>query len=61
MKRRTFIKTFIAAGMLGVVGGLKVLAETRPVKKLLYAMKMKKYPGKVKNLGKLKEGKDLLG
>lgn len=51
----------MVAGALGVVGGLKVLAETRPVKKLLYAMKLKKYPGKIKPLGKLNESKDLLG
>ena len=61
MKRRTFIKTFIVTGVLGVVGGLKMLAETRPVQKLLYAVKLKKYPGKIKPLGKLKESKDLLG
>ena len=61
MKRRTFIKTCLATASIIFVGGLKTLAETKPVQKLLYAMKLKKYPGKIKPIGKLKEGKDLLG
>lgn len=61
MKRRTFIKIFIATGVLGITGGLKILAGSTPVQKIPYAVKLKKYPGKVKPLGKLTEGKDLLG
>lgn len=61
MKRRTFIKTIIATGIGGCIGGWQALAGIHTAKKILYALKIKKYPGKIKPLGKLTSGKDLLG
>jgi hypothetical protein len=61
MKRRSFIKTLTVAGSFFMVAGLKVLADVKPVKKLLYAMKIKKYPGKIKQLGKINQSDELLG
>ena len=61
MKRRSFIKALTATGSLLLVGGVKMLANSRPVEKLLYAMKIKKYPGKIKPLGKITQGDKYLG
>ena len=61
MKRRTFIKTFITTGSLVLVGGLNALAAIKPVKKILYALKLKKYPGKIKPMGKITQSDELLG
>ena len=61
MNRRTFIKNITASGSLLLLGGIKVLAKAKPVKKLLYALKLKKYPGKIKPLGKITQSDKYLG
>lgn len=61
MNRRNFIKTLTSTGSLLLIGGINVFAEVKPVKKLLYALKLKKYPGKIKPLGKLTPGDKYLG
>ena len=61
MNRRNFIKNIAVTGSLLLIGGMKAIGETKPVKKLLYALKLKKYPGKIKPLGKITESDKYLG
>lgn len=61
MNRRSFVKKSIIAGILAIAGNWQVFAERPNVRKILYALKLKKYPGKIKPLGKLTSNKDLLG
>ena len=61
MKRRNFLKTLAITSSLLLIGGIKAVAVTQPVKKLLYALKLKKYPGKIKPVGKVTKTDKYLG
>jgi hypothetical protein len=61
MKRRNFLKTLAITSSLLFIGGIKAVAVTTPVKKLLYALKLKKYPGKIKPVGKITQTDKYLG
>jgi hypothetical protein len=61
MKRRNFIKTISLTGSLLIIGGIKAFTATKQVKKLLYAMKLKTYPGKIKPIEKITQTDKYLG
>lgn len=61
MNRRNFLKTLIGTSALILIGSLKAIAQSEPVQKVIRALKLGKYPGKIKPLGKVTQGDKYLG
>lgn len=52
VKRREFIKVLIGGGLL-ITGVLSLMAEKCSLHKFPYALRIKKYPGKLRPLGNI--------